>query len=82
MLGSQVAGCVKNINYDHNRNVLYPVKIMSKFTMMFHFDLRRAFPVGAIVAMSYFPYMESIQKGIPKFINFPVGNHSFNSSIM
>ena len=36
-LVSQVAGCVKNVNYDHNSNVLYKSKIMPKFTMIFHF---------------------------------------------
>ena len=35
-LGSQAAGCVENINYDHNSNVLYLEYSMSKFTITFH----------------------------------------------
>ena len=41
-LGSHAEGCVANLNYAHNSNVLYPSKIMSKFTMIFHFCLPKA----------------------------------------
>ena len=40
-LYSQAVGCVTNSNPNHNRNVLYPAKIMSKFTILLNFCLTK-----------------------------------------
>ena len=40
-LGYQAAGCVTNVNYSLNINVLYPSKSMSRFTMIFNFYLSK-----------------------------------------
>ena len=38
-LVSQLIGCVENVNSSHNRNFLYPAKIVSKFTILFYLCL-------------------------------------------
>ena len=36
ILGSQAEGCVENVNYSHNKNVLYLEKSMPKFTIILY----------------------------------------------
>ena len=40
-IGYQAAGCVANFNYAHISNVLYPVNIISKFTMLLRFCITK-----------------------------------------
>ena len=39
--GSQEAGCVANLNYAHNIDVLYQANSISKFTTIFHLWLTK-----------------------------------------
>ena len=41
-----------------------------------------AFPSNGSAAISYFSNVESVLKGVSNFLNFPVRNHSFTSSMM
>ena len=46
------------------------------------YALIRSFPVKWSATMIFLSYVESVQKGVANFLNFPVGNHSFTIPIM
>ena len=80
-LGSQAEGCVENVHYDHNNYVLYPI-VHPSLPLYSISDLQREVYVNGTEAMGYFSYVESVRKFVSNFLNFPVGNHSFTSSMM
>ena len=59
--GSQAAGCVENVNSDHNSNSLCLAKSKSKFTMMLNFCFEK---VKESTDMSSLAYVEFVWTGV------------------
>ena len=57
-------------------------RVCPNFPWYYISDLWRACPVNGSTAINYFSYVESVLKCVSTFLNFPVGNHSFTSSMM
>ena len=66
--------CVRNSNYNHKSNFLYPSKSMSKFSTIFHFCLMKGIYCNGSAAISSFSYVKSVIKFVSTFLNVPVGN--------
>ena len=56
--------------------------VCSKFPWYYIYTLLRKFTVNRSTAMINFSYMEYVLKVVLTFINFPVWNHLFTSSMM
>ena len=57
-------------------------RVCPNFPWYYISDLWRACPVNGIAAINYFSYVESVLKCVSTFLKFPVGNHTFTSSMM
>ena len=72
----------KKINSAHKSNVLYSSKSMYQFPRYSISALLRKITVNVSAAMRSFSYAESVLKFVSGFLNFPVWNHSFTSSMI